>query len=104
MLVRQKGSKCRFLIATSSIEQHGHKGRRTPGRRPLNRAPGGLDGQRFRKRHINFKMPYSRFRVRFLHRKNFFPLKLFSAFLIFSASRKEVSGGTYDNGRTVCSS
>jgi hypothetical protein len=35
-------------------------------------------------------MPYSRFRVRFLHRKNFFPLKLFSAFLIFSASRKEV--------------
>ena len=30
MLVRQKGSKFKFLIATSSVEQYGYKGRRTP--------------------------------------------------------------------------
>jgi hypothetical protein len=44
-------------------------------------------------------------RLAFLQRKNFLLLKLFSAFLILSATGKEAFGGDHDDERTLrCSS
>src|SRR4030095_1995541 len=87
-LVRQKGSRFIILIATSSIEQHGYKGRRTPRPAPVHVEPSlvALDDRRFRIRSVDVKGDAASPKLFFALQKIFL-LKLCSAFLIFS-SRK----------------